>query len=118
MSAELVLSAALIASAFVFGRNDVRGLGEFWLDDPRLPNKDEAGDRVFGPKRPKVREPWRAPVLAEKHAKHRFQVKTNRTHKRWWFIVLSGDFLLDYATTSSPRIAQGWIDAVEGKHRR
>lgn len=142
MERGLLIAAALLGAAFIFGRARTRGLGEFWLDDPRLPDKDEANRRIWGDMRPKVSPPWRADVVAERlfkprnAAPKRLQVMTNRTRTRWWFEVLIGHktsesrnpkpasdglyyegMMMDYATTTSPKVAQGWIDALKGKRR-
>ncbi len=114
-------------------------LGAFWLDDPRLPDDTGAQGRVFGfrgEKRP-PREPHNTMIVA-KHftparpnkAPLRFEVTRNRRGTRWWFSVTIGHakpdhqfsrpdedgnyytFTADRASTSSPRVAQGWIDAL------
>jgi hypothetical protein len=122
-----------------------RGFGEAWLSDPRLPDSDQAGDRVHGDKRPKQHPPHRAMIIARKVVKRpgmapvKLQVETNRTKTRFWFQALLGEkpaqndpmahlpshhpdehvliysYMLDYDSTTSQKKAQGWIAAIQGK---
>jgi len=72
--------------------------------------------------RPKVSEPYRAPIIAhtswvnEHGVPIRVQVLTNRTTTRWWLKFLIGDsgYMSKYLTTTSKAKAREWMDAVEG----
>jgi len=114
-----------MAQARRIARDHAKGFGEHWLDDPRLPDRDLAMSRIHGDKRPSVSEPWRAPIVAEKVIPPRpgkqgikIKVVRNRTGTRFWFTATYApdySFMADYATTTSKRIAQGWIDALSRK---
>jgi hypothetical protein len=70
--------------------------------------------------RPKVSEPYRAPIIAraewvnEHGVLIRAQVITNRTGSRWWLKFLTGDsgYMSKYLTTTSKTKAEGWMRAV------
>jgi hypothetical protein len=92
--------------------------------DPRLPDKATARDRgPFGAKYPKVHPPHRAAVLAMRaedaapgFAARTHKVLANRTRTRYWYVCAVADgFTLDYATTTSRRVADGWVAAVAGE---
>ncbi len=95
-------------------------LGEFWLNDPRMPDRDTAIKRRFSRKFPAP--PWRAKLLAEKTIPARpgkqgvkMRVESNRTGTRFWFTASYApdyQFMADHESTTSKRIAQGWIDAL------
>jgi len=65
--------------------------------------------------------PFRAPIVfkaswrnAQGHAMTG-RLRTNRVQKRWWYedgYDESPSFCANRASTSSPRIAQGWADAM------
>ena len=95
---------------------DARGPIGVWIPvwpplDPRLPAPEKRGER----RRNVPAAPWRSPRLIEllcPNDLRRARVTTNRTRTRWWYVVTRGDFLLDHASTTSRKIAQGWIDAL------
>lgn len=99
-----VFLAVLLASA---GREKGKGRGkkgrlsglgaDHWLNDPRLPDRDEGSDRVYGDKRPKARMPGNSRVVASRvipgrkgRAPMRLRVESDRKGRRFWFIAQVG----------------------------
>lgn len=87
------------------------------ISDPRLPDPALASRRVYGDLRPRVKPPFRAHLVAwAVIGDMRHEVKANRTCTRWWYVAarMHGEYgqLSDYATTTSQRLAQGWIGAI------
>lgn len=116
-------------------------LGEHWLSDPRLPDAETSGERIYGNKRPTVPPPGNARTVAMCTVTHgkvkmRLKVDSNRKGSRYWFTASYGDkprkddpmahfpshrpdehgliytYMRDYDSTTSKTKAQGWIDAV------
>lgn len=89
------------------------------LLDARLPSPALASSRVYGHLRPKTKPPHRAQTVAYAAVReYRYEVQTNRTRTRWWLVVCrthkddEWNLLADFASTTSARVAQGWISAV------
>lgn len=133
----MLLGLGMIAAATAL--SSLRGDDgpDYWLGDPRLPDRKLAMKRVHGELRPKVQEPHRIINAAKRFippAKDRaavlLRVVANSKRTRWWFTALYGhdkpdtqfsrpeedgryySFMADYDSTTSAKKAQGWIDAL------